>query len=81
MSEGQFSLRSLFAGIAIIAAALGLLLWLARAAGEADRQAIRSAYRDGRLTRERAVELLGDDTKLESRPWLYNPGAGHDADY
>ena len=56
----QFSLRSLFAVITLVAVALGLVVGLPRAAREADRQAIRSAYMDGRLTREDATKLLGE---------------------
>jgi hypothetical protein len=53
------SLRSVFIAIAVVAVLLGAYVGLARLTYDADREAMRSAYRDGRLTRERAVESLG----------------------
>ena len=46
---------------ALVAMALGGYLWLARAVAEADRQAVRNAFVEGRITRDDAREILGDE--------------------
>jgi uncharacterized membrane protein len=60
-------LRSILAAIVVSVALIGVLAGFARVKHETDREAIRSAYMDGRISREQAVELLGPDADLPDR--------------
>jgi hypothetical protein len=64
----RFTLKSLFGVTAIIAILLANFFWVGKLISQADRAAIRSDYREGRLTRQRALELLGDNANLPERP-------------
>lgn len=59
--QNRFSLRRLFAVIAGIACVVGAYIGFARARGDAEREAIRSAIRAGRIDPEEYRDMLGDE--------------------
>lgn len=65
MSEGspRYSLRLFLLAITACSVLIGGYVWLSRAIREADERAVRSAYQDGRLSREQAIDngLSPDD--------------------
>jgi hypothetical protein len=66
----QFSLRRLFFINAVLAFVVGAYVGYGRAVGNAQRQAIRNAIRDGRIGPEEYRDILGDevDTLRPAKP-------------
>jgi hypothetical protein len=57
----QFRLRHIFYAITFVALILGGLVWYSVALRSAQRDAVREAYMQGRMTLKQAREYVGDE--------------------
>ena len=69
----QFSLRAILIATAVIGSLIGVLVSLPGRSPDADRQDCRDAFIQGRITREVAREVLGDEVDSLVPPIAENP--------
>jgi hypothetical protein len=73
MNASRFSLRQLFILTTILSVLLGAWLWFSCAKGKAQRDAVREAYMQGRITLEEARNRVGDAVDTWPHPPLDKP--------